>query len=108
MRRQGALRKKASYTDEEMKKVEKILTVDFMSSEEEVESEGEELFLIKKLPWRSQEADSYMRQLDSKARQLETPRGKRQRLKRVRGGEDSSRPLPSSLDHSQQWAVSED
>ncbi|XP_069109275.1 uncharacterized protein [Argopecten irradians] len=62
----AALNEKRSYSEEKKKKVREALRVDMMSSEEENISGDEACFLVKDIPWRSEEFSSIMKELDQK------------------------------------------
>ena len=99
-------------TAEEKNEAMKILTVDFMSSEEtgqeSAESDNERappvtIFKIHPLPWRSDRANSIMTTMDRKAKRRSSDRAKEMCRKRC-NGDPSTRQPPSSAPA---WAVKE-
>ena len=100
-------------TAEEKSEAMKILTVDYMSSEETgQESAGSEderqalpviVFIIRPLPWRSDRANSIIASMDRKAQRKSSNRAREMCRKRYNGA-PSTRQLPSSAPA---WAVKE-
>ncbi|KAJ8308678.1 hypothetical protein KUTeg_013552 [Tegillarca granosa] len=61
-----AVKKKTSWSQELKDKITSGLTMDFISSESEHESDGESVYVIKPIPWRSEELNGYIKELDKK------------------------------------------
>ena len=83
--------RKSTLSDKENKKWKQILVADIMSSEE---SASDEMFLVKRLPWRSERVTQFLKQLDDRQEGTKKAQAKRQRKQRVHNGISSSRPLP--------------
>ena len=64
-----------------------------MSSEESGQ-EGDEVILVKTLPWRSDQVNKLLKQLDQKISAERTPQVRRQVIRRVIASEPSSRSVP--------------
>jgi len=94
---------KRSWNDALKEKVAEVLTVDFMSSEEDKEDH----FEVRPLQWRSAQCDTYFEQLDTKIEQTSSKKAKRQTIKR-KVGPWSGRGAPNELKVSQAWAVRKD
>ena len=100
-------------TAEEKSEAMKILTVDYMSSEETgQESAGSEderqalpvtIFKIRPLPWRSDRANSIIASMDRKAQRKSSNRAREMCRKRYNGAPSTRQP-PSSATA---WAVKE-
>ena len=91
----------ADVRDKEM--WEKILTLDMVSSEESGTDDGEEVLIVRPIPWRSARVHHMFRELDRQSLTDKSPQSRRQMKRRVLG-ENSTRPqcnreLP-------QWAYS--
>ena len=74
--RTNALKAKQSWDEEKKKKIVHVLKMDYMSSEEERESDGEPYFAVKRVPWRSDELEEVMKELDKKSQTLKSTKGK--------------------------------
>ena len=111
-----ALRDSTTLDDETKKRVEPLLTVEYMSSDETAIEDSEDddsaasdhdqtakkKKLIKhKLQWRSQELQEIMKSLDRKVNRRRTPRGQTMCLEVVEG-RVSNRPKPDNIP---EWAV---
>ena len=87
---------KVSLADKDRSKWEKskVLTALFMSSEESATDDGEEILLVKDLPWRSDEVNRFFQNLDDK--EVKSAQARCQSKKRIRGrsGMASQRPKP--------------
>lgn len=84
-----------SYKDEGEKEMwRKIMTMDFMSSDESCIEEGDEVLVSKPLPWESGKVTHFKQALDDAALQEKSPLAKRQMKPRHRGMH-SSRLKPS-------------
>lgn len=79
-----------------------ILTLDFMSSEESGESDGEYYMLKRRIPWRTEAANGMFKGLDNKVAKKSSNRSKRMTLTRYMSEEPSTRPVPTSYPP---WAV---
>ena len=89
---------KCSYAAKDREKWEKILSTEFMSSEES----DEEFIKVRPLPWRSERSVSFLHSLDDKALKEKSPQARRQ-MKERKVGETSSRILPAT--HFPSWAI---
>ncbi|KAJ8310313.1 hypothetical protein KUTeg_012178 [Tegillarca granosa] len=78
-----AVKKKTSWSQELKDKITSGLTMDFISSECEHESDGESVYVIKPIPWRSEELNGYIKELDKKIQQTKSKSAKRQSAKRI-------------------------
>ena len=94
-----------SYKDDGEKEMwRKIMTMDFMSSDESCIEEGDEEVLVSKpLPWESGKVAHFKQALDDAAFQEKSPLAKRQ-MKPRRRGMHSSRPKPRSTSEYPSWA----
>jgi hypothetical protein len=80
--------------------------ISLMSSEEEVFSDDDQhtsYFKSKPLPWRSDEFNEVLKQLDHKFERSRSSRSKRQMIKRVQGDIPSTRPKPTHFKKEQEW-----
>lgn len=102
-----------SLSQEEKEKTLKILTLDFISSEETGTESGsgsenttrDKVFFTRPLPWRSPAANNTMDSLDRKILRRRSERAKEMcRTRRI--GQSSSRPTPN-YDQPIAWAVNE-
>ena len=85
---------KAKFKNEEEKALwNKIMTTDFMSSDESGTDNGEEVLISKPLPWESTVVMRFKRKLDDAALEEKTPLAKKQ-MKPRRLGAASSRSKP--------------
>ena len=94
--------KTSTLTDAQRETWKKIMTVDFMSSEEsgEEERDGErQVIQVKALPWRAPKVDRFFKALDHKSFKNCSRQSKQQTLPRVRGHRSSrSKPIGFSDD----------
>ena len=83
------------YSEEKKRKLEEVLSIDYMSPEESVyktnsdEDEGQgrmTKLVVKQLEWRSDELTRELKSLDRKANRARSERGKRMMVKREEGG----------------------
>ena len=92
----------------------KILSLDFMSSEESGSESGSgaemttraKIFVTKPVPWRSPEASSIMDSLDRKITRRWSDRAK-EMCRTRRTGLPSVRPMPDDLPPEVLWAVND-
>ena len=73
-----------------------------MSSEESEVEGGEEIIIVKHIPWRSDQVSALMQRVDSKIKLDRTPQATRQAKKRIYRGE-STRPKPSIDENMPSW-----
>lgn len=89
--------KNSSVSSEQKELCNKILTKDFMSSEESgtenVHGVTRHVLVLKPLPWRGAKAERFLHRLDAKASKNKSKQSKTQTLPRVIGS-NSSRPKP--------------
>ena len=77
----------------------KIMSKEFMSSEESGEESGQKqsVLLVKSSKWRAPKVDRFFKQIDKKATKIKSKQSKQQSLPRVVGSESTrSKPLGSS------------
>ena len=101
--------KKLSYNEKDKEKLEKVLVMEMMSSEESHEGGGEDdgdkgVLIVRPLPWRNQRVINFFSRLDQKAASEKSQQARRQTKKRV-CGYDSTRPKPRQ--ELPAWAFSE-
>ena len=102
--RKVGLKHKTSIPADKKPAILECITVDLMSSEEEVMDENnEKYFLVKSLPWRSEYYNQLVSALDEKFRTRQTKKGRDQSIPRERG-EVSTRPKPTTYPISCNWA----
>ena len=70
--------KKRRYEAKDQQKWSRILTTDFMSSEESGSEDGEEINVVMELPWRSSLVDEFFQSLDSQLMSEKSAKAKRQ------------------------------
>ena len=93
------------FTDpKEKEKWSKILTAELISSEESGSDNGEQVLIVRALPWRSSRVDHMFRILDKSALSMRSPQGRRQMKRRV-AGSTSTRPQ-CQIEGIPKWAVS--
>ncbi|KAI8503732.1 hypothetical protein Bbelb_187030 [Branchiostoma belcheri] len=80
-----ALKAKKSYSKQLKLKLQRILTKEFMSSDEsDTDDNGEKIFLTKAIPWQSDTLTKYKRELDQKYETaIQSEQAKRQSIKRA-------------------------
>ena len=78
------------------------LSIEYMSSEVEEDSENDTVYKVKSLPWRSDEYNGVVKELDRKATSLKSKRGKRMEVPR-RPGTVSNRPAPKNVPDQNMW-----
>lgn len=87
-------------------KWEKVMMLDVISSEDSGSDNGEEVLIVRPLPWHSDRVDHMISDLDKQSLSDKSPLAKRQMKRRV-PGQHSQRPKStSSLDGVLQWAFS--
>eukprot|EP00731_Ephydatia_muelleri_P014539 Em0008g259a len=110
--RMNACTTSTAITAEEKNEATKILTVNFMSSEETgQETAGSDnervppatIFKLRPLPWRSDRANSIIASMDRKAQRRSSDRAKEMCRKRYNGDPSTRQPPPSAP----AWAVKE-
>ncbi|KAJ8308829.1 hypothetical protein KUTeg_013703 [Tegillarca granosa] len=99
-----AVKKKTSWSQELKDKITSGLTMDFISSESEHESDGESVYVIKPIPWRSEELNGYIKELDKKIQQTKSKSAKRQSAKRIISDITSQRRRPN-VEVTLNWAL---
>ena len=73
-----------TFTDEQQRDHwQPAMQIDMMSSEESGMEGDEEVMLIRPLPWRSEQVNRLMKQLDQKVESSRTPQARRQVINRV-------------------------
>ncbi|XP_062616427.1 uncharacterized protein LOC134278119 [Saccostrea cucullata] len=103
--RKSMVERKSGWDEVRKRKITEALELSYMSSEEEVVSDDEQIFIVKPLPWRSEEYNKYMEDLDSKYERNQSSRSKRQMIKRVKGDIPSIRPKPTHVKEGHEWVV---
>ena len=95
--RKAAFLKTSTLTDAQRDMWKKVMTKEFMSSEqsgeENTEGESRQVMYITVLPWRAPKVDRFFKILDNKATKYKTRQSKQQTLPRV-VGRRSRRPKP--------------
>ena len=114
--RRGALRQSV-YTEEKKRKLEEVLSIDYMSPEESsYESNSDEdhegqgrmtKLVVKRFEWCSDELTRELKSLDRKANRTRSERGKRMMVKREEGG-FLANSLPCHPKSAPAWALSVD
>lgn len=99
--RRGALKHKKFKKTSDMALWEKLMKVEFMSSEESDIDGEEDVFVIHDLPWRKPSVKRMFSSLDAESSKNKSSQAKRQMKRRVSAG-SSSRPKPTSCP---KWAV---
>jgi hypothetical protein len=100
------IKKKTGWDEAKKQKVQSAMDIILMSSEEEGSSEDESFFKVKPLPWRSDELNCLIEDLDSKYFRSQSSRSKRQMIKRVKGDIPSTRPKPT-VKPGQEWVLAQ-
>lgn len=97
---------RSTVNDHQKSKYLAVLVPEFMSSEESGEdSENEDTYTVRAIPWRSSRVDNLFDQLDGEVLRSMSKQSKRQLKKRVLSEEHSDRPIPSGKFPS--WALAE-
>lgn len=104
LERQSAL-KKSSLDQKTKEKWSKVTVADFMSSEESASGEdGEDVIMVKQLPWRAEKVDNFFYQLDQKSKENKTPQARRQRKARIISDQSSDRHRPDQEEKFPSWS----
>ncbi|XP_019633267.1 PREDICTED: uncharacterized protein LOC109476705 [Branchiostoma belcheri] len=100
-----ALKAKKSYNKQLKLKLQRILTKEFMSSDEsDTDDNGEKIFLTKAIPWQSDTLTKYKRELDQKYETaIQSEQAKRQSIKRVPGPPSTSKSKKPILSEEDTW-----
>lgn len=80
---------------------EKVMTLDMISSEDSGTDDGEEVLVVRPLPWRSARVSHMFQEVDRQNLKDKSPQSRRQMKRRVLG-ENSDRPQCTS--ELPQWA----
>ena len=91
-----------SFSEADRLKWKKILVTEFMSSDESGEEDERAVFIVKKVPWRSERVSSFFQRLDTARTSRKTEQASRQTKPRVYKDLISSRPAPRGFPT---WAV---
>ena len=83
-------------------KWKKILVTDMMSSDESGTEDGQSVFIVKELSWRSDKVTAFFQRLDTARDKRKTEQASRQTKGRIRKGVMSTRPAPSGFP---MWAM---
>ena len=78
--------KKKSYSAEDRKKWGKILTPDFVSSDESGVDEGKGVIFVKDIPWRGQKITNFFQKLDDSHSANKSEQASRQTKERIKIG----------------------
>jgi len=105
IRRKKAAKAKTSWDEPMRTKVRKSLDIQFMSSEEEHESDSEMFFVVRPLSWISDDYKQLMAELDRKSDSMTTQKGKIQKVKRTVSATASGRQPPSEVLPEQEWIL---
>ena len=93
---------KRTLREKDCEKWSKVLTSDFISSEESGEEDNS--IIVKSLPWRAPRVDAFFHSLDESARNRKSPQSLRQMKTRVLG-EQSTREKPPSGRNLPSWGL---
>lgn len=96
--------KKKSYSDEDKKKWEKVLTPEFVSSDESGVEDGKGVIFVKDIPWRSQKITKFFQKLDDSHNTNKSEQVSRQTKERIEKEDMVSRR--SAPVGAPSWAVS--
>ena len=91
-----------SFSDADRIKWKKLFVTELMSSDESGEEDGNAVFIVKKLQWRSERVSSFFARLDNARSSRKTEQASRQTKPRVQKDLVSSRPAPRGFPS---WAV---
>ena len=94
LRQRHSTFQRQSFNEDDRKKWEKFLIVDFMSSEESDVEDAEPVLVVKALPWRSERVTRFLMKLDEKTQQSEQSQRQSKRRVRSRKSMVSDRPAP--------------
>ena len=87
-----AMASKVKYRNEEERMI--VIKPEVMSSAESGEDDGEEVIIVRPLPWLSAEVTAFKQQLDEEIKREKSPQARRQMKRRVIGS-PSARPTPA-------------
>ena len=104
-KRLAAVNKKSSWDETKKQKISRSLKIGYMSSECEISSGDEDVYVVKPLPWRTEEFNKIILELDAKAKSCQTKKGSRQEVKRVTSNQHSNRPVPEHIPDCDNWVV---
>ena len=95
--------KRRSYSEEDKKKWEKVLTPEFMSSDESGTEDGKGVIFVKKIPWQSPKVETFFSKLDDNHCLKKSEQATRQTKQRIKK-EDmiSGRAVPANIPS---WAL---
>ena len=87
---------RSTVNEHQKSKLMTVLVPEFMSSEEsdDIDSESEEKYLVRPIPWRSAKVDDLFYQLDEETKRSMSKQSKRQLKERILSKELSDRPVP--------------
>lgn len=91
--RESAIKQSKKLSDECKEKWLKVITNDFMSSEE---SESEDTYVVHGLPWRSSSVSRMFEKIDNYCDNNKSPQARRQMKKRVVSDTPSTRAKPNN------------
>ena len=100
--RESAIKKNGKLTEEQRVKWLKVVSNEYMSSEESGE---DDTLLVHPIPWRSQYVDQMFKKIDAFCTNKRSPQARRQ-MKQRSVGSPSSRQCP--IDSAPEWAVAID
>ena len=83
--------------EEERDKWMSVIKPEVMSSAESGEDDGEEVIIVRPLPWLLAEVTAFKQQLDEEIKKEKSPQARRQMKRRVIGS-PSARPTPADED----------
>ena len=93
---------KMSFSDADRAKWKKVLVTEFMSSDESGEEDGQPVYIVKKLPWRSERVSNFFERLDIARSSRKTEQANRQTKTRISKNLVSTRPAPHGFPS---WAL---
>ena len=91
-----------SFSVADRAKWKKVLATELISSDESGEDDGHPVYVVKKLPWRSEKVSHFFEQLDAFMLLALLEQASRQTKPRISKGLLSSRPVPRGFPS---WAV---
>lgn len=87
---------RSSVNEHQKAKLMAVLSPEFISSEESNDdSENDEVYLVRSIPWRSAKVDDFFVQLDDQIQRSMSKQSKRQQKRRIVSDHPSTRPIPS-------------
>ena len=86
-----------SYSEVDRMKWKKVLVTEMISSDESGSDDGQPVFIVRELPWRSDKVTSFFQRLDKMREERKSEQASQQTKNRIRNGVISTRPQPSGF-----------